>query len=375
MEAGAAEAGDTVVSYVVCDAGGDVYELEGHAALRVRMPGGTDVAVNWGLFDFNAPGFVWRFALGRTDYMCGAAPWSYFAESYRRAGRRVTEHRLDLDAAEKRRLVELLGDNLQPENAVYRYNYVKDNCAARPLRMVEMATGDSIVLPDTGRGAETFRSVTRRCHRNYPWYQFGIDLALGPGIDYTLTAREKAFAPVVLDAQLREARRASGRRLVEESVVVVEGAEGAAVQGPTPWWATPMAAGVAVLLLCAAASVRDFRRRRTSRAVDAALYGLLGAAGCLIFFLCFFSTHEATSPNYLLMWLNPLCLIPVIFIWIKKARRLVLCYQIANFALILLFCALWPLLPQSANAAIWPFVAADALRSASYIVINRPLKK
>ena len=212
--AGHAAAGDadTVVSYVVCDAGGDVYQLEGHAALRVRMPH-ADVAVNYGLFDFGAPAFVWRFALGETDYMCGAAPWEYFLDSYTRTGRRVTEHRLNLTSEEKRRLLDFLSENLRPENAVYRYNYVKDNCATRPLRAIEIAMADSILLPDPDGQQETFRSMMRRYHRNYPWYQFGIDLALGSGIDYRLSAREKSFAPVFLDDQLREARAASGRKL------------------------------------------------------------------------------------------------------------------------------------------------------------------
>lgn len=200
IDAGAADfqEQDTVISYVVCDAGSDIYELEGHAALHVRMPG-TDVAVNYGLFDFDAPGFVWRFALGQTDYLCGAAPWDWFVDTYRRDGRRVTEHRLDLTPAEKAAIVGYLGWNLAPENRVYRYNYVKDNCATRPLAVVERALPDSLVLPDPMPEARTFRDVMRHYHRTTPWYQFGIDLALGSGIDYPITAREKAFAPVLLD--------------------------------------------------------------------------------------------------------------------------------------------------------------------------------
>ena len=96
----AAERADTAVSFVICDSGHDVYELEGHAALHVTLPDGHDAAVHWGLFDFDAPGFVWRFALGETDYLCGATPWDWFLESYRRQGRRVTEYPLLLDSAE-----------------------------------------------------------------------------------------------------------------------------------------------------------------------------------------------------------------------------------------------------------------------------------
>ncbi|MDE6486383.1 MAG: DUF4105 domain-containing protein, partial [Muribaculaceae bacterium] len=126
---------DTIISYIVCDAGADIYQLEGHAALRVQTPD-ADIAVNYGLFDFSAPGFVWRFALGRTDYMCGAAPWPWFLDTYRREGRRVTQHRLDLTPSEKAAVISALSRNLTPEHRVYRYNYVKDNCATRPLAIV-----------------------------------------------------------------------------------------------------------------------------------------------------------------------------------------------------------------------------------------------
>lgn len=120
--------------------------------------------------------------------------------------------------------------------------------------------------------------------------------------------------------------------------------------------------------------MRDLHRRRVTRWFDALLFGMLGLAGCLVFFLVFFSTHEATSPNFLLAWVNPLCLIPVIFIWIKKAQRLVMCYQIANFAALLVLCLAWPLLPQSANAAFWPLIAADAIRAANYITLHRTVR-
>ena len=70
----------------------------------------------------------------------------------------------------------------------------------RPLRAVELALGDSIILGPAPFEANsfprhTFRNIMRHYHANYPWYQFGIDLALGSGIDYELSRREMAFAP------------------------------------------------------------------------------------------------------------------------------------------------------------------------------------
>ena len=53
------------VSLVTCSPGTEVYEVYGHTALRVEIPSlGVDVAVNYGLFSFEAPNFVWRFIKG-----------------------------------------------------------------------------------------------------------------------------------------------------------------------------------------------------------------------------------------------------------------------------------------------------------------------
>ena len=79
---------------------------------------------------------------------------------------------------------------------------------------------------------------------------------------------------------------------------------------------------------------RDIRRMRVSRWFDTVLFGMFGLAGCLLTFLIFISVHEATSPNFLYMWLNPFCLIPVIFIWIKNVKVKFYCYHFTNFALV-----------------------------------------
>ena len=64
------------------------------------MPSGYDQVINWGLFDFEAPNFVYRFVKGETDYMCGTVPADYFINSYLRDGRTVTEQILDLTPAQ-----------------------------------------------------------------------------------------------------------------------------------------------------------------------------------------------------------------------------------------------------------------------------------
>lgn len=367
-----ARGGDQRVSILVAEPGVEIYELEGHAGLRIIDEEG-DYTINWGLFDFGAPGFVYRFVKGETDYSAGAWPTAYFLDSYRGQGRKVVEIELELSPAEILEVKRLVAENLLPENRVYRYNYVKDNCATRPLGIIERATGDSIEmrLPAEWEGEPlTFRRVMRKYHRDYPWYQFGIDLALGSGIDYALAPRELSFAPVLLPPLLASAT-VNGAPIATKTPVTLVAAGTGRMANPTPWYLTPLAAGILVMCVSLWVSVADIRRRRVSRWLDCILFTLYGLAGCVITFLVFVSVHEATSPNWLIVWLNPFCFIGGWLVWLKSCQKMVLCYHFANFVALLLLAMFWPMLGQVGNIAFIPFVAADAMRSASYIYINQ----
>ena len=377
LHASALSAACVRAGLVVFFPGPEIYELEGHAALHLTFDDGSpDVAINYGTFDFNKPNFVYRFVKGETDYWVEAAPWSFFERYYASQGRRIEEHPLMLDSLQLQRLANLIGENLQPQNREYRYNYVKDNCSTRPLKMVEAAAADSIVLPWPSaitKDAKTFREAMRLCHANYPWYQFGIDLALGSGIDYPISAYEHAFAPISLSSQLPGAVLASsGKNITAPVVVINEGHD--ATLPPTPRYLSPMAVACLLLAITLAYTVRDIRRFKITRWFDTALFSVFGLTGLLLSFLVFISVHEATSPNLLLLWLNPLCLIVPAFIWRKKGGKVVFSYQIINFALLMALCLAWPFFGQSGNAAFVPLIACDILRSFNYLYVTSRIR-
>lgn len=360
------------VSLLTAAPGNDIYELEGHAALRLKSAT-YDMTVNWGLFDFDSPNFVYRFVKGETDYMAGAIPTAYFIEQYRREGRRLKEQTLNLTPEEADRLRELVEINLLPENRTYRYNYVKDNCSTRCIDIVERAIGDSLHLGTlTGdlAGEVSFRDMMAYHHRNYPWYQFGIDLALGKGIDYPLTNRQKAFAPTILERQAEQALRPDGTPLTLGTNILVAGEEHGTALDPTPWWLTPLAVCWAVFAIVLSVTVADIARGSTSRWLDTMLFGIMALTGCIIAFLVFISVHEATSPNWLILWLNPLCFIPAIFEWLRRCRTFLICYHFLNFAAILTMVILMVAGEQNCNSAFIPLIACSALRSISYIYIS-----
>ncbi|MDE6423593.1 MAG: DUF4105 domain-containing protein, partial [Muribaculaceae bacterium] len=207
-----AEEGLTV-SLLTCSPGPEIYELYGHEAIRVKGEG-RDSVWNFGVFNFKEPNFVYRFVKGETDYLCVGYPTEWFLPEYEQRGSRVVEQELNLNDAEARRLLKMLQTNALPQNRKYRYNYVKDNCATRIWRMMENAADSKVVYPDSVRYG-TYRNEMRAYNRNYPWYQFGIDLALGVDIDSAINAKDEMFVPVEMERMIGGAHFADGRPVVK----------------------------------------------------------------------------------------------------------------------------------------------------------------
>lgn len=366
---------DIQVSLITCSPGKEIYELEGHTALRIKAPD-YDMAVNYGIFDFNSPNFIYRFVKGETDYMVQTYPFSVFLNQYKRESRQVTEQPLNLTDEATAKLIELVKENLMPENRVYRYNYVKDNCATRPIAITEKAMGSPISFGSLGMTEGwTFRDVMRYYHRNYPWYQFGIDLALGKGIDYPLSEQEKTFAPHLLMIMMESATVTDsvGKTIpaITETNILWNGSDEGAPSENTPWYLSPIFICSLFLLITIIITIRDIKRKKLSRWYDAVTFMIFGLAGLLLTFLVFVSVHEATSPNYLLIWLNPFCLIVPACIFIKRCAGLLKLYEFLNFVALIILAVLWHWTGQHGNIAFIPLVLSDFLLSARYLYITK----
>lgn len=362
------------VSLITCYPGREVYELYGHTEIRVSTPG-SDMVYNYGTFDFRAPNFMYRFVKGETDYMVMGYPTEYIFVGYER--RKIVEQVLNLSPEEARRVKDALETNARPENRTYRYNYVLDNCSTRPRDIIEAAVEVPIEYPAM-TDTVTFRRMMHHYNVNYAWQQFGIDLALGSGLDYELDLRKQMFAPISLmnafagATILRDGERVP---LVAATIIMNQGSDRGDILPPTPWYAHPLTLSIVLLVVGVLLSVRDVRRRRVCRVFDSALFLVYFLAGCLVAFLVFVSTHEATSPNYNLLWLHPFYIIPAVLVWIKSAEKVVYCYHFLNFAVLLLTLTLWWATPQCANAAFFPLMALPAVRSLSYIVVKRKCER
>lgn len=356
-----------VVSLLTAWPGPEVYQLCGHSAIRIRGAE-VDSVWNYGVFDFDEPNFVYRFVKGETDYMLVGYPTMWFMPEYLSEGRKVLEQDLNLTQDEAWKLRSLLQTEALPQNRTYRYNYVKDNCATRITDRLGQATDARLIFPDT-IAYGTFRREMRAFHRDYPWYQFGIDLALGSGLDRELRANEEMFVPTVMSDRYAKATLGDGRRLVSDTRQLMPDS-GHATLPATPWYLTPNFWSAICFILMAAFSVFMAWKRRILRWLYCLWFAIIGLGGCIIAFLVFASDHEATSPNMLLLWLNPLQLIVAVCVWWPRAHWPVNIMAWYNIVVLGILLIIWPFQLQSANTAFFPLMGATLALSIVYAILD-----
>ena len=363
------------VSLVTFYPGSEPHNIWGHSEIRVQQ-GPVDLYFNYGVFDFQAPAFMWRFMLGETDYMCMPVPRAYATLGME--GRRMVEQELNLPQDRAIAVRNFLWYNAQPENRTYRYKFLSDNCSTRPRDIIEMAAGEGLQYPAMSDTAVTYRDILAHYCRNYAWEKFGIDLVLGWDVDTVLDQRATMFIPMILmDAVADATIRTDSLNvpLVKATTVPVDASTAGKVKPPTPWYISPMTVAMLVLLLTLLVSSRDWRRCDVSRWFDTMLFTTGGLAGCLLFFLIFFSTHEATSPNINIAWLHPLLLMLAVLPWFKKTLNAARWLHALNALVVALLMLAWPWQPQVGNIAFFPLMAALVTRSLTNVwLLGKPTR-
>jgi hypothetical protein len=105
---------DATVSVLTCAPyEEEVFTVYGHAAMRVKdKANNIDFVFNYGIFSFDKPNFIYRFAKGETDYELGVEDYRDYIIEYEMRGSDVTEQELNLTQPEKQHIWELSGREL-----------------------------------------------------------------------------------------------------------------------------------------------------------------------------------------------------------------------------------------------------------------------
>ena len=361
-----------VVSLITCHPGDLTYELYGHSALRVvDFSQGTDYVYNYGIFDFESDNFVLRFVLGKTDYMLGVTTYPYFHYVYAAQGRRMDEQVLNLTPQEAVRLQELLNENARPENRVYRYNFLEDNCVTRAVDMVAKAVDGKVTFPAAQQG-KTFRSLVMEHTERNPWDFFVQNILLGMEVDTLIGVRGQMFAPLYAEALVAGATVTDSlgneRPLVKKEVRLTEDRTQFAPHPMSPQVVFGALLALSVVLVV----LLRMGWRKTFYAVETPLLLVQGLMGCIIFTLCFFSEHPAVDNNWNLLLLNPLPLLAIPYQWwtvIKGHRNYYPYVQIILLAAYTFGVGM--LHAQGVVSAIWLVVAVLAVLNFGKVVAYR----
>jgi hypothetical protein len=285
-----------------------------------------------------------------------------FLQAYFYEGRWVQVQKINLEPGEIKILLDLINENLKPENRKYRYDFFYDDCSTRIRDLLEKAIGRDLIYAPSGPDNKlTFRFLTGKYQRPYPWLNFGIDLLMGTPSDKKASYRDMMFLPIEMQTELSEAlinRNGKMIPLLSNPETILD--FNTPVIKPN-FFISPV---FIFTLLCVALIIfySLVRNRRTIKTADIIIFAIYTSLVILMVFTNFITDHQQMKKNLSLLWLSPfvpVCLAAVIlnkkwFVWF----RIVFILCLISFVIQIGF-------PGMVNSAFVPLILILFLRSSA----------
>ena len=327
------EDGSEYTVYLVTAGQGDaIWEKFGHTAIWIHdSVKGTDVAYNWGIFDFAQPGFMRRFLQGHMVYWMAPFDAPGMMREYIAADRSLWIQRLHLSPTQRTALHDFVEWNARDENKYYRYDYYRDNCSTRVRNVFDRVLGGQIrQATDTIPTHTTYRWHTRRLLQGNPAAYAGIELGSGHPADQPISRWAEMFLPVAMhDAfntlRVRDAGTGELVPFVESDRQIFRASRSPEPTAPPHWTIYFLLTGVALGCLFAAlgrAGANGSAAARVGLASLGAIWSLvIGLLGTFLIFAWTLTDHVFTHNNENVLQANPLSLALAILLPIWLFRR------------------------------------------------------
>jgi len=354
---------DTSIYLITCSPGTETYSIYGHSAIRVEILHlNSDIIYNWGVFDFNTPNFVWKFAKGRLDYLLDTSEFQRFMPEYFYEKRSVFSQKINLESSEKRVLLSLIQVNLLPENRSYRYDFFYDDCSTRIRDLIEKAVGTKLIYPpEEKRRMPSFRDLVGEFQKSYPWLKMGVDLIMGTPGEVKANFRDMMFLPLYLQKNLTMAilnrdhkmtpLLSSRETLLEFDPQVVK----------KRFYATPIFIFTILFIIIVVLSVL-FKKIRIINILDIFLFAVFSVLSVFMIFFNFFSDHLQMKLNLNLVWFNPAVIVCLLYLIFRRKGEI--WFRIVFF-LALVFLPLIIIFPSAINSSFVPVILILILRSSA----------
>ncbi len=356
------------ISLLTCSPGDELYSTFGHSALHVTdSTSNEDIVYNYGTFNFDEPGFYTKFVRGKLKYYLSTEEFMSFRQSYVQEKRSMTEQVLNLSCDEKRKMVQLLQQNLQGENKFYTYDFLFDNCTTRLRDLLEKA-GDSIVyFSSVVKRKSSFRDhiFEYMDYNNNQWTKLGMDILLGNKTDAVMDNREAMFLPDYLLKGFDSAKIGSIPVVKLKNNELTFSRSGKAQKNIVTH---PLFIFSLLLILIVAMSYSKSEGvRKILNRFDGFLFFITGLAGLLMLFMWVGTDHIVCRKNYNLLWAWPTHSIAAFYMYSKKtgAKKYFFITAIIYFLLLLA----WIFLPQPLSTSLIPIILLLIFRS--YMITKR----
>jgi hypothetical protein len=319
-----ASEGDSLQVYLLTIGPGDeVWERFGHNAIGIRdLRAHTDIAYNWGLFNFQQPGFVAKFVRGDMMYWMAGSDAATDMAMYIARNRSITIQELNLSPNQRGSLLEALRVNAREENKYYHYNYFLDNCSTRVRDALDRVLGGALREATEGVSASrSFRSASLALMAEDLVTATGIDIGLGRPADRHMSAWEEMFIPMHMRDRLRIVQipndRGQRARLVSSERLVFQARRAPDSERPpnhAPLFLVTSTLVGAAFLVAVRVAAGPRHQSRTARLLIGVWSLAVGLLGAVLVFLRLGTHHTFTFQNLNLLQYNPLWLLAALLL-------------------------------------------------------------
>ncbi len=327
------------LSLLTVGTGQDLASKFGHSAIRLQDPSlGIDEVYGYGTYNFEDPNFYLNFVRGKLDYTITRYPYDLFERSYTIEKRWIKEQQLDLNLEQRKAIIGFLETNLLPQNRLYKYDFLFENCATKIPEVFEKNLSSNLKFDYNHLDTQyTFRQLIHQNLNVNSWSNFGIDLALGAVIDRKASPYEHLFLPLYVYEQMKYTTL-NGNPIVKSESVLLD----IALTNEAPFFMlTPLFWLSLLLVLVVYITYKDYSKQKRTRWLDTFLFIITGLAGVLILFLWFFTDHLATKQNFNFLWAFAPNLLVAFYLFKKQPASWLRTYLFITLGLLVISVILW----------------------------------
>ena len=344
----------------------ELYSAFGHSGIRyVDKKNNIDHFYNYGIFDFNQPNFYVNFLNGKLLYMVAKYDYRTAEKYYINEDRYIKEQVLDLNESEKILLYNILEQNIRPENRTYLYNYVYNNCATKIRDVLNNVYGENLSFTSKPE-KKSFRELMDLYLEKNKWGDLGIDICLGPEIDYDVSFDEEMFLPDYLFKGIENAVRDGDKNIISKTNIINLQKKDFQSYSLSPQYIFLIFFIISIYL-----SFRQVKYGIKYFVFDSIYLMVSGIIGCLLVYLWFFTDH-LSSYNFNIVWAMPFNIIISILILVNPNSSLVKWYMFLYSVLLFSLMILWNWIPQNLNEILLFFILGITLRlSVNFISLSK----